>query len=71
MDELKPVTKCPRCGHTGIERTAFAQAKADDLLTCPNCKSQFTKDHFVAELLNESTKRLRDALRKIKGFKPK
>lgn len=71
MDKPRPVTKCPNCGHTGIDPAAFAQANAHDLLTCPNCKSQFTKDHFVAELLNESAKRLRDALRNMKGFKPK
>ena len=71
MSQLTPVTKCPKCGHTGIEPTAFAKAKGNDLLTCPKCGNQSTKDQFVADLLNKSAKLLQDALRDIPGFKPK
>jgi len=71
MTRLKPVTKCPKCGGTEIETAAFAKASPNDLLTCPNCGNRSTKDEFVAELLNESARRLQNALRNISGFKPK
>jgi predicted nucleic-acid-binding Zn-ribbon protein len=71
MTTLKPVTKCPKCGGREIDRAAFAKANPNDLLTCPHCGNQSTKDELVAELLNESARRLQIALRNISGFKSK
>ena len=71
MPKLTPVTKCPKCGHTGIEFTAFAEANLDDLLTCPACGHRAVKTEFTADLVNESAKLLQDEFRDLPGFTPK
>lgn len=71
MSSLTPVTKCPKCGGTAIEATAFAKANLDDRLACPVCGHQATKAEFLADLVKKSAKLFQEGLRDIPGFKPK
>lgn len=71
MANTTPVTKCPKCGYTGIELAAFTKAKLDDLLTCPSCGKRSLKSEFTAEIVNKAAKLLQDAFRNAPGFKPK
>lgn len=71
MSLLTPVTKCPKCGHTGIEFAAFSEANLEDQLTCPACGARSLKSEFTADLVNEVAKGLQDAFRDIPGFKSK
>ena len=66
-----PVTKCPECGGTTIEATAFADADLDDPLTCPACGHHATKREFVAHLVGEGAKIAQDIFGKIPGFRRK
>lgn len=71
MSTLMPVTKCPKCGGTTIEATAFAKANLNDLLTCPGCGHRAAKSEFTADIVKKSAKIAQDAFRNIPGFKPK
>lgn len=71
MSNLTPVTKCPKCGNTTIEATAFAKAGPHDNLTCPVCGHIASKDQFVADVLDKVAKLAQDAFRDIPGFKRK
>lgn len=71
MTTLTPVTKCPKCGGTTIDATAFMKSNPDDLLTCPRCGHQAAKSKFLADLVEQSAKMLQDTLKNIPGFKPK
>jgi hypothetical protein len=71
MSTLTPVTKCPKCGGTTIELNAFANARENDMLTCPGCGHEAPKSEFVADILNMAAKMLQNALRDVPGFRPK
>ena len=71
MDNLIPVTKCPKCGNTTIEEPAFSKANLDDHVRCPACRQFSRKGDFFAEILDKSAKLFQDLARDIPGFKPK